>query len=430
MRDRLEAPTPAGSWKPWARENRLVLVLSLLVQIAAGAAFGHLYDMRIFMASGYLVGSGRNPYAAQDSSAVFRNPYFRGITTVGYPPPWPLLLGLLYRGTFAVLPSLPIYNLALKIPVIAANVGLAFLVADVLKRLGAGATAARKAWVFLLLNPFLLYFGTAWGQFDSVVALLSLSALLLLHSGRRCASAALLALAVSFKPTAIPLVLVALAFLIGKPLRQGIAYLAVLLGGLLLFCVAPFFVFRWSPAPILQGWNAHFTAAGGLSAMTFFPFLAGSSRLPGGWWLLGMVWVPALGAGVLALRPGQKSAVELLKESLALTLVFFLSRTWLSEPNVILVLPLALILSCLGELDAAALTCLWVLPLVFTIFNTSPAQLLFPSLPAAMEKMLELAGRFSAVRFAAQTAAAILWLAAGWRVVISCLRKDQRAWAG
>ncbi len=429
----MRKPGPGGEaaepWRPFSRDKLLVLALSLLLQLAAGALLGHQYDMRIFMATGYLTGTGQNPYVAQDTSAVFRDPSFRGITTVGYPPPWPLLLGLLYRGTFAIFPSLRLYNLALKLPIIAANVGLAFLVAGALKSLGARAAASRKAWVFLLLNPFLLYFGTAWGQFDSAAALLSLSALLLLHSGRLRLSALLLALAVSFKPTALPLVPVALAFLIGRPLRRGLTYLGLLLSGLLLFCVLPFLVFRWSPAPILQGWNAHFTVAGGLSALTFLQFLSGSSRLPGGWWLLGMAWLPALGAGILALRPGQKSVVELLKESLALTLLFFLNRTWLSEPNVIQVLPLVLLLHELGELDAAALASVWVLPLVFTFFNTSPAQLLFPAFPEAMQRALKLAAGFSAVRVAAQTAAAVLWLAAGWRVVMSCLRKGRTVWA-
>ena len=49
------------------------------------------------MATGYLVGTGQNPYIAQDLSAVFQNLTFQNITTVGYPPPWPLLLGLIYR---------------------------------------------------------------------------------------------------------------------------------------------------------------------------------------------------------------------------------------------------------------------------------------------------------------------------------------------
>jgi len=62
---------------------------------------------------------------AQNLSAVFPHVGFSVIASVGYPPPWPLLLGLIYRRVYAVAPGFLVYNLAVKIPVIAANVGLA-----------------------------------------------------------------------------------------------------------------------------------------------------------------------------------------------------------------------------------------------------------------------------------------------------------------
>jgi hypothetical protein len=55
------------------------------------------------------------------------------MTSVGYPPPWPLALGILYRSVYALLPNLMVYNLAIKIPVIVANICLAYLVAGILK---------------------------------------------------------------------------------------------------------------------------------------------------------------------------------------------------------------------------------------------------------------------------------------------------------
>jgi Gpi18-like mannosyltransferase len=130
----------------------------------------------MFLATGYLVGTGHSPYVAQDLTQVFHHVGFRSISVVGYPPPWPLLLGLIYRGTFALGHNFVVYNLAIKLPVIAANLGLAYLVAAVLENLGAGRDAARKAWTFLLLNPFLLYVGAAWGQIDAIVAVLAVAA--------------------------------------------------------------------------------------------------------------------------------------------------------------------------------------------------------------------------------------------------------------
>ena len=101
--------------------------------------------MRIFMATGYLVGSGQNPYVAQNLSAVFQNSSFQGMTSVGYPPPWPLVLGVLYRSVYALIPNLMVCNLVVKIPAIAANKCLAYLVADILKNLGTKAAVIRRA---------------------------------------------------------------------------------------------------------------------------------------------------------------------------------------------------------------------------------------------------------------------------------------------
>ena len=67
--------------------DRLLLASSIIIQIILALFFGHAYDMRIFMATGYLVGTGQNPYIAQDLSAIFHNSTFQGITTFGYPPP-------------------------------------------------------------------------------------------------------------------------------------------------------------------------------------------------------------------------------------------------------------------------------------------------------------------------------------------------------
>lgn len=152
-----------------SRRDRAILLLSIATQLFLGVLFGHYYDMRIFMATGYLVGSGQNPYVAQDLTAVLHNSAFQGMTSIGYPPPWPLVLGFLYRIVYAIVPNLLVYNLAIKIPVIAANVGLAYFVFMLLNNLGVDASKSRKAWVFLLLNPFLLFFASAWGQFDSIV---------------------------------------------------------------------------------------------------------------------------------------------------------------------------------------------------------------------------------------------------------------------
>jgi hypothetical protein len=154
-----------------------ILLLSIAVQLAMGLLLGHSRDTRLFMSAGYLVGTGHSPYVAHDLTQVFHHISFKAISTVGYPPPWPLLLGLIYRATYALGRGFLVYNLAIKLPVIAANIGLAYLVGAVLTSLAAGSQVARRAWMFLLLNPFIIYVGAAWGQIDAIVALLALAAL-------------------------------------------------------------------------------------------------------------------------------------------------------------------------------------------------------------------------------------------------------------
>jgi hypothetical protein len=299
-------------------------------------------------------------------------------------------------------------------------------VAHVLKVSGSPARTSRRAWIFMLFNPLMLCTSSAWGQFDSVVALLSLLSLYLLSEGSSTGSAILLALAVSCKPIALPILPVVFVYLAGRSLKRTLVYFAIFSASILLFCIAPFFLFGWDPAVILQNWNYHFTVGGGLSFMTFLEILKQSYQLPGNWWLLGWLWVPALAIATFMLKPGIGGLRDLLKKSLALILVFYLCRGWLSEPNVILVLPLVLILTCLDEIKPFFLTAIWCLPLIFAFFNTSLAQLLFPSLPGTMEALLKLAGEYNPARFAMRSAAVVAWLACGWWIVFNCFKKPAR----
>lgn len=402
--------------------DKFLLALSICIQIVLGLFLGHAYDTRIFMASGYLVGTGQNPYIAQNLDAVFNNITFQGITSFGYPPPWALILGLTYLVTYRIVPNFLLYNLAIKLPIIAVNICLAYLVAHILDKSGAQKKISRRAWIFLLFNPFLLITSSAWGQFDSVVALLSLLSLYLLSKGKLTGPAILFALAISFKPIALPIVLVVFIFLVQRSIKYTLQYFALFFASLIIFCVVPYIIFRWDPTLIFRHWNAHFTVGGGLSFMTFLESLMNSYKLTGQLWILGWLWVPALGIATYILRAGIHGFKDLLRTSVAMILVFFLCRTWLSEPNVILILPMVLILTCINDLDPRLLCALWVLPLIFGFFNTSLAQLLFPSMPGIMDELLKLAVQFNPVRFILRTSVVIAWLAAGWWIVYCCYK--------
>ena len=421
---RRQSPAPgSGVRRLPIGQDMAVLLLSIAVQLLLGLLFGHAYDIRIFMAAGHQVAVGANPYLPADLSAIFHNLTFHGITTVGYPPPWPLMLGAIYDLSYAAVPNLLIYNLAIKLPLIAANIGLAHLTVACLARLGVEAAQRRAAWTFMLLNPFLLYASAAWGQFDSIVALLCLASLMLLASGRQSSSAILLALAIAFKPTAIPLLVVPFLYLMAKGWWEMIRYYAVLGLGLAAFCIAPFLLFGWDPAFILQNWNAHFIVGGGLTPLAALELWQPSYRLAGNWWLLGLVWIPALGLAAAALRHGIADLSDLLRKATAVIMVFFLTRAWLSEPNIILALPFVLILATLGDFPRRWLHAVWILPLLFGVANVSLPQLFFPSMPQVMDWLLVRMEHFRTARLIAKVVIVIPWQVVGWSIVARCLRR-------
>jgi hypothetical protein len=417
-----QAQNPLASKKQWAIKDLVFLFLSILIQLVLGYFFGHAYDLKIFMATGYMVANGRDPYILPNLTAVFNNPAFQGLSSIGYPPPWPLILGLIYLLSYAWTHNFLVYNLAIKLPIIAANICMAYLAKDILTDQGASQKVSHKAWLFLLLNPFLFYFTTAWGQFDSLVVVLAIVALYLLYKRHLIASAILLALAIALKPTPVPMVLAAGLYLWGAPWKRLVGYGGVLVFSLLAFIVLPFVIFGWSASSIFHGWNSQFTVNGGLSLGMLYVLYADTTVLPGNWWLLGVAWLPVVLFAAALLRRGEHGLLNLFQQSLVLVLVFFLMRTWLSEQNITLVLPLVVILVYMDKLPKLTLAAVWILPLIFTIFNTSPAQLFFPILPQLMAQLLQLAQTYHNQLLWASTAVIIPWQVTGWWIVIDYYR--------
>ena len=395
------------------------------MQLALAAVFGHSYDSRVFMAAGYLVGHLQDPYAARDLSAAFHHPLFDVMTTVGYPPPWPLVLGLLWRLTTLVTPAFLAYAFVIKLPVIAATIGLAYVAAGAVERAGAPPGAPRAVWIALLFNPLVLFTGAAWGQIDVVVTLLSVGALVLLCGGRWATSALLLSLAVCTKPVGWPILLVALAFLATRSPRRAVAYAAVVAAAGAAFVLAPFVLLQWDATPILRHPNAHFLMSGALSYMTVVRLWREPLVLPGHWWLLSLLWIPAVAvAAALVLRRGVTDFADAAARSAALVLVFLLTRTWVAEPNAVLLVPLVLVPVALGRLDRRLFTAVWAVPLVFAVFDLAPLQLLWAGFPGAMARVLRTAGRYREATLVARACLVVAWQVLGWWLVVACGRRS------
>jgi hypothetical protein len=86
---------------------------------------------------------------------------------------------------------------------------------------------------------------------------------------------------------------------------------------------------------------------------------------------------------------------------------------------------MVLILAGIGELPWLAFHATWVLPLFFTVLNTTPAQLLFPVDSKLMATLLRTADIFRSQRLWARMLVVIPWQVAGWWVVFRCYKKGE-----
>jgi hypothetical protein len=402
-------------------KNGLILLSSTLIQVILAIFLGHSFDERVFMAAGYLTGSGKNPYQPLLFGEVFPDPQFLGfIPSIGYPPPWPLLLGIIFRLSFSVFPSLILYNFAIKVPVIIGNIGLAYLIKNLILKLYGDEKWARTAWLFILFNPFVLLTTAAWGMFDTLVALFVVYSLYLLDRGRISESAFLLAFGVVLKPTALPIAGLPLLFL-GNRDRKNLRYLLVFTLTAAIFYFGPFLLLGWTIPLNPSEWDVQFRMLGAMSPFNILDLF--QVHLPSTLEFVGFLWAPAVLLGYYAVHRDKPRSMEgLVEKALGLTLVFFLTRTWLSETNINLVLPLMLLVTRPGQMNFRNFNFAWLIPLAFMVVNTSIFQLFFLIYPNVNETLLWLDGSILGIRLVARFLVVVLWQIFAWGIVIKTLR--------
>ena len=80
-----------------------------MIQIPLAFFLGHFYDIRISMGTGSLVAGGLNPYEQHYLGGIFNHEIFQGITPgIGYPPPWAIILGLIYLLSYKIVHDLTV----------------------------------------------------------------------------------------------------------------------------------------------------------------------------------------------------------------------------------------------------------------------------------------------------------------------------------
>ena len=412
--------------------DAIVIVLSLFVQVPLALFLGHYYDDRVFMSTGYLAGSGLNPYLPHDLTGVFSNPLLGGTAPViGYPPPWPLLLGLLFRLSFAIVPNVFLYNFAIKIPVIIGNFALAYLVKSIIIKYYADEKKARRAWLFILFNPFILLTTVAWGEFDTVVAVLCLASLYFLSIGKTKESALALALGVVIKPISLPLI--GLPFLLPTPALQKkkTQYLLVFVAVIFLLYLVPFFANGWA-IPFGGGKaDAQFEKFGGLSLFNVNELFRTSVDIPLNLQFFGFLWVPAVLVGYyLVYRSKPVCFDDMIQKVVAVMLIFFLTRSWVSEPNINLIIPLMLLIAVFDKPTFRNFHFVWIIPLIFMGLNYSFPQLFFLVDPNILRTLASIDNQIGGLRLAARFLIVIPWQVLGWSRVLNLLHKRKRSLTG
>jgi hypothetical protein len=144
--------------------------------------------------------------------------------------------------------------------------------------------------------------------------------------------------------------------------------------------------------------------------------------LPAGLEFLGYLWIPALLIGYyLVYRNPPKSMPELAEKAVVLLLIFFLTRTWLSEPNINLIIALALIALASKEMNFRNFAFLWVIPLVFMFLNTSMQQLFFLVSPSIIPDLSQLDQSIRLWRLIGKFVLVLIWQFFAWRLVTKLL---------
>ena len=405
---------------PKVNREILTVLLSILVQVPLAIFLGHYYDETSFMDTGYLVSVGLNPY--QTTLITIFSPRLVGFNPIiGDPPLWPFLLGAIYRLTYNIIPNIFLYNFAIKLPVIASNMGLAYITRHILQQQGASEQKIKFAWLFLLFNPFLLLTTTAWGQFETLIALLCVASLYSLSKSMVKKSAGLLSLSVVLKPISFPLLGLPLFFSSKKNWPKALQYILISVAIIVTLWILPFYLLGWTLPSSSNQVTSYFTRAGGMTLFNLVEIFQDTVVLPTGLEFLGYIWIPALLLGYYLLyRDPPKTFNDLTQKAIGIMLIFFLTFSWVSEPYVNVVIVLSLLVVPFEKMNFRNFHFLWVIPLIFMVITTNLVQLFYlVSTPSLVSSALQIENNIRNWRLIARFLIVVVWQIFVWRLVIN-----------
>ncbi len=206
--------------------------------------------------------------------------------------------------------------------------------------------------------------------------------------------------------------------------RKNAVFIAILVAIVVGLWFLPFNLLGWmvpsSPGQI----TAYFKMADSMTLFSLVEVVQNTAVLPANLALLGYLWIPAVLIGYyLVYRNPPKSMHELAEKATVLLLIFFLTRTWLSEPNLNLIIALALFALASRDLSFRNFHFLWVLPLVFMFFNTAVPQLFFLVDPSVISGLAQLDQSIRFWRLLCKFPVVVVWQVFAWRLVIKLLSR-------
>ncbi|HEV2165667.1 MAG TPA: hypothetical protein VGS23_01610 [Thermoplasmata archaeon] len=322
-----------------------LLLVGLLIRESLCFWTGHPYDFEIWIRTGSIVAHGANPYgslAPPVPGASFSYPD-QLLPLAAYPPPWSVLLGMLFwlwervgGGDRFVL-----YLLLKQAPILG-DLGSAVLLYRLAERWTGVRSTARSVAAFWLLSPYTIVVSAVWGQFDSLIVLTLLS---FLWVRRVPWKNSLLAAGILVKWFTVVL----LPFELVRSRRWARLGPILVVVGIAVLAIGFFRATGWGLDHLIAIAIAESQGTGGgmnyAHLFTFGPVETGLGGTPLFYATLPYLWVPAVVvAGTLAARwPTRQDPKSELRAVTFVTSVFLVSRWGLNEQYFLYLLaPLAL----------------------------------------------------------------------------------------
>jgi len=411
------------------RKRFFLVLFSFIIQCILGFFFGHQYDMGIFLTSGYIVAKGDVPYGLFPASQIFNHQgFFEILPGLGYPPPWGLFLGLVYLIVYKPTSNIFVYNLAVKIPGILANIGLAFIMEKIAIQEGIDKINSNRIFHFFLFNPYFIYISAVWGQFDSVVIMLVILAINYLLHCKWIKSSVFVALATSLK--IIPLLLFPMyLFYLRRNHKSlsSIKFVSTFVAANIILSYLPFKILNWDPGILINNLDFHFNRAGCFTLFNIFDLLYGREKFPHGLEFLGYLWIPALVFLYYGLSKTKlENRIDLLRWTSSIIFITILTRSWVSEQNIILLIPLMILPTLFYNKNWKTISLTWILPLIFSIINTSPFQMFFLISPRPLAFIRDLDIFMKFPRLLLKFLIVIPWQFLGWTYIIKSIRDSKK----